>query len=376
MAKVGTRKRGTSWQYYFEGAKVDGKRKQVVKSGFQTKKEAYEAGVKAFNQYVEGDSFTASNISVNDYLDEWIRLHLELNFTQGTQRNYVKIVDSVIRPRFGKMYLRSLNPTMLQEMLNELHSSGLSKSYIHNVKAVMKSSLDYAVRPLGYIKENPMQYVRIPKNARKPKEKMILSEEQVNAIMERFRGTPFYLALMIGYHTGLRVSECYGLTWDSVDLDSNRLTVDKQLSWVDGKWVFAKLKTDSSYRTIMFGKTLRRVLSEAKRRQAEDRLACGEHYKDTMNLVNAKQCGGFYTPNSMNYATRIIHGELGIEGFSYHALRHTHATLLIENGANVKSVSKRLGHSDIKTTLQVYTHATDAMEKETISIFEGLDSTK
>ena len=376
MAKVGTRKRGTSWQYYFEGAKIDGKRKQVVKSGFATKKEAYEAGVKALAKYSEGDAFTASNISVNDYMDEWIRLHLEVNLTPGTQRNYTKIVDSIIRPRFGKMYLRSLNPTMLQEMLNELHGSGLSKSYIHNVKAVMKSSLDYAVRPLGYIKENPMQYVRIPKNARKPKEKMILSEEQAHTIMERFRRTPFYLALMIGYHTGLRVSECYGLTWDSIDLDSSRLTVDKQLSWIEGKWVFAKLKTDSSYRTIMFGKTLRKLLADAKRRQAEDRLACGEHYMDTMNLVNAKRGGGFYTPNSMNYATRIVRNELGIKGFSYHALRHTHATLLIENGANIKSVSKRLGHSDIKTTLQVYTHATDAMEQETMAIFESLDSTK
>lgn len=119
MAKVGTRKRGTSWQYYFEGAKIDGKRKQVVKSGFATKKEAYEAGVKALAKYSEGDAFTASNISVNDYMDEWTRLHLEVNLTPGTQRNYTKIVDSIIRPRFGKMYLRSLNPTMLQEMLND-----------------------------------------------------------------------------------------------------------------------------------------------------------------------------------------------------------------------------------------------------------------
>lgn len=374
MAKVGTRKRGSSWQYYFEGAKVNGKRKQVVKSGFPTKKEAYEAGVRAFNRFTEGDTWIANNISVSDYMDEWVRLHVEMNLTPGTQRNYLKIIESIVKPRIGNMLVRSLTPSMLQDILNDLHKEGKSKSYINNIRVILKGSLEYAVRPLGYLKENPMQYVRIPRNARKPKEKVILSEEDFQRIADRFEGTGFYLAFMIGFYTGVRVSECYGLTWDCVDLTSNRLEVVKQLSEIDGKWQFAPLKTESSYRSVLFGPKLRKALLDAKKRQAEDRLVYGEYYKDTMNLVNAKREGGFYTPNSMNYAVRVIHRELGMRDFSYHALRHTHATLLIQNGANIKSVSKRLGHSDIKTTLQIYTHATDAMEQETVAIFENLDS--
>lgn len=235
MAKVGTRKRGASWQYYFEGAKVNGKRKQIVKSGFATKKEAYEAGMKAFNNFIEGKGFVANSISFSDYLDEWIRLYLEPNLAPGTQKNYLKIVESIIRPKLGSMYLKSLQAGMLQEMMNDLHVAGKSKSYIHNIKSVLNSSLEYAVRPLGYIEQNPMQYVKIPKNARKPKEKVVLSKEQLQRILDRFAETPFYLAMMIGYHTGLRVSECYGLTWDCVDFKENKIDVNKQLAYIEGK---------------------------------------------------------------------------------------------------------------------------------------------
>lgn len=372
MAKIGTRKRGASWQYYFEGNKVDGKRKQIVKSGFKTKKEAYVAGMEAWQRHQEAEPFEASNISVDDFLDEWVRLYVEPNLTPRTQQGYISILNVLVRPKFGSMKLRDLTPTMLQELVNEMHKTGLSKSYISALRVVMKGALDYAIKPLGLIKTNPMRDVRAPRGSKKPKERRAVSKEELAIILERFEGTAFHLPIMIGYHTGLRISECYGLTWDDVDLKNDVLEVSKQLVRVGSKWKFTEPKTTSSYRKVKFGKTLHDAFVAERRKQERDRKACGEYYKDTMNLVNAKQGGGFYNSLSFAYAARVIHHELGIKEFSYHTLRHTHATMLIEAGANIKGVSARLGHSDITTTLQIYAHATEKMDDEAVGIFETI----
>lgn len=88
-------------------------------------------------------------------------------------------------------------------------------------------------------------------------------------------------------------------------------------------------------------------------------------------MVCTKENGTMVTPDSFKYASKVINFELGIE-FNFHSLRHTHATLLIESGANIKSVQARLGHSSIKTTLDTYTHATIKMAEDSVELFENL----
>ena len=203
---------------------------------------------------------------------------------------------------------------------------------------------------------------------------------------------------MIGYFTGCRIGEVTSLTWDDVDLEKGTIDVNKILYKRNKNWYFGSTKTKSSVRTIKIGKTLIDALKQHKKWQMENRLKYGQHYiqqyeveemdgNEKLRMVYSlelsidagtakpiytvctKENGEMMTPDTFKYASRVINYNLGIP-FNFHSLRHTHATRLIENGANIKDVQLRLGHANIETTLDTYTHATEKMAEQSVEIFE------
>ncbi len=114
MAEVNTRKRGTKWEYYFEAAKINGKRNKISKSGFRTKKVALEAGTKALAEYnYAGMHFIPSEISFHDYLDYWMKEYCIINLKDTTVANYKKKIKLHIKPELGKYKLKALTPAVL-----------------------------------------------------------------------------------------------------------------------------------------------------------------------------------------------------------------------------------------------------------------------
>lgn len=413
----GVRKKGAKWYYYFDTAKVDGKRQKIERVGGKTKKEAEAALAAAINEYNNaGAVFEPTKISVADYLDQWYDLYCKLNLKYNTQVGYLQLIENHLKPKFGKYALKALNPAILQEYANDLKLRGYSKSHIMGILTTFSSALDYAVEPLHYINQNPMKMVRLPKVERKPRQRIILTLDEWEQIRQRFQETRFYIPLMIGFYTGLRISEAFALTWDDIDLENRTLTVNKQVikrnfgaevrkvvekkgkKEMRSSWYFTSPKTEGSNRTIPFGQALYEALKAEKLAQQKNELKYGEYYtihvlkkevdekgNDMFRIVPLQKCVGYDLPrtrlicvaengqftstDSFKYASRIIHHELKI-GFDYHSLRHTHATMLIEGGANVKNVQARLGHSDITTTLQTYVHNTDKMGEQSVEIFE------
>ena len=174
MAEVNTRKRNEKWEYRFEAAKIDGKRNQVTKGGFRTKKEALEAGTKALAEYNSaGMHFAPSEISVSDYLDFWFDNYCKIELKYNTQLGYLSIIENHLKPAFGQYKLKAINPTMIQTYGNSLKINGFSKSHLIGILSTLSTALDYAVHPLAYLKENPMHYVKFPKVERQPKDRVI-----------------------------------------------------------------------------------------------------------------------------------------------------------------------------------------------------------
>ena len=398
MASVNVRKRGDKWEYRFEAAKIDGKRKHISKSGFRTKKEAIEAGALALAEYLNaGQTQKSSEISVHDYMNYWYDQYVLLNTKPNTQRAYKGYIKNHINKSLGLYKLKHLSSATIQEFVNGLKSKGLSKSSVVAIYTTLQYALDYAVEPLRYIQSNPCLYVKFPRIEKKVEEKRILTIEEYNLIAERLKGTRYYMMLLLGFHCGLRAGEATGLTWSDIDLENNTLTIDKQLigSKNVNRWSFGTPKTNNSYRTITFGNTLKNELKIEKKRQLVNRSIYKEYYKaytlvgktvieTQVGFLNKKKeidfvCrdedGTFNNSETFRYANTITKRDLGI-ALSYHDLRHTHATLLIENGAKIKYVSERLGHSSPSVTLNIYTHSTDKMVNETVDIFEKMLSTQ
>ena len=389
MASVNVTKRGDKWQYRFEGASVNGKRKQYSKSGFRTKKEALEAGTKALAEYNNGGTpFTPSDVSVADYMMYWLQNGAISTHKETTVKTYRMYVNKHIIPRIGHYRLSALTPTILSEMVNKMKINGYSKSTIMVNKAAISSALDYAVEPLRYIKDNPMRYVKTPKIEKEAKRREVITDENWGKIIERFPfGNRFYVPMMIGYCCGTRISECTAITWNDVDFENNTININKQLLSVNGKgWKYTAPK-QNSHRIIKFGTTLKDILIKEKERQKANEVECAEFYtkvykKDGFLISSQEELpyervypicinddGQMTTFRTFLYATRVISNDLNIK-FDYHCLRHTHATKLIEGGANLKAVQTRLGHKDIATTLQIYSHTTKGMEQEAVDIFE------
>ena len=397
MAEVTARKRGTKWEYRFEGVSIDGKRKQYSRSGFKTKKEALIEGNARYAQYNKtGIDFEPSSMGFNDYMDFFYENYVMKETKRKTQYLYEYVIRARLKPYFGKYRLSAISSILCQTWLNELASEGISQAYVKKLKSVISTALDYAVVPCGFISANPMKLAYLPKmkDGKKKKEQPhIVTEEQYIRIMKEIpEGHDYHLAFLLAWTLGLRVSEICGITWDNVDLENNIIKINQQMLFLKREMRLQTPKTEASERTVSFGDALRKILIQEKERQDCNRCEYGEYYfrsfldesKDNLIISSQKQqpfkeiffvCtrenGKLRTCDSVDRFCMILSERLGFK-FTFHWLRHSNATNLLEKGLEIKEVQKRLGHSDINTTYNVYVHNTASMDKHGALLTDSL----
>jgi integrase len=371
------RKKDNNWQFTVDTGTdpITGKRKRKSKGGFRTKKECEAAMAEMITTIEKGQYFEASNMSLEDYMQKWIKEYAEIQVAYSTYKRYCELIDGYINKNLGKMELSKLKPLHVQEFYSRcINEYGLSSTTTKQIHAILNKALNQAVK-WQIINVNPCLSVEKPKKAKV--EMLVLDEIQLNKLLDRTKDMTIFLPILIGATTGMRLGEICGITWDNVDLKGNILYVKQQLQEVKGSLELVALKTKSSKRKIILLDYTINMLKEARKKQLENKLMLGDEYVNS-NFVVQQWNGKPYNPKyiSRNFRRVIkeygIAEELKIPSIRFHDLRHTHATLLLKAGVNPKVVAERLGHTTVNMTLNTYSHVLPDMQKDAVDKLNNL----
>lgn len=345
-------KRGKTWQYTVNRYE-DGKRKPIVKGGFITKKEAQLAALEVEQRLNKGHQVISKDKPFTEYFDEWIDLY-KSNRRQTTYDRYRNSLARV-REHFKDLPIQKITRTNYQQFLNA-YGIGRTKETVRKLNTQIRSCIKDAVDE-GYI---PLDFTRkaelnATKEAKKSEDKHLNYEDSLklyHALFERLHDGDLHHLILLGLVSGARYGELVGLTTDSFDLENNTLKIVQAWDYKRGLG-FNELKNKQSERTISVDP---QVLQEFK-----PLIVASQN--NPYNLLFFRQMYGKTIDNvTANSTLKALLKELGLTHITMHGLRHTHASVLIYKGSNIHSVSKRLGHGDIQTTLDHYAHVLKEME--------------
>ena len=288
----------------------------------------------------------------------------------NTYNNYCKIYKNHIEKEFKEFRLKNISAVMVQKFIN--NKVNYSQSTIDLIYIITSNIFNYAV-DLKYIKENPCRNIKKPKSQKKQIEKnKFLTIDQIKKVefLLREKNDLRFYFFQAGLMTGAREGEILALTWDDIDFENKKISINKSATFIKGIRQVGTPKTKSSIRTISINNKLVNYLKELKHMHEEYKKEYKEYYCNN-NIVFKYEYGKPYNAITVYNLSMYIERNTGIK-FNFHMLRHTHASLLLENGANIKAIQERLGHSNFSTTLDIYSHVTDKLKKDTVDILDSI----
>ena len=347
---------GVLWLGYVgEGGKP--KRKYVYG---RTRKEAAEKLDKARQDRSAGLVLSPERQSVEAFLDAWLRDTVRLTVRETTFENYSILVRTHIIPHLGRIQLQKLTPQQIQTFLNERHESGLSERTVQYLHVLLKRSLGQAVK-WGLLPRNVAALVDPPRVTQK--EMRPLTPAQSLALLEAARGDRLEAAVVLALSTGLRRGEILGLRWEDVDFPAATLSVRGAVYRVGGRLQRIETKTANSARTLRLPQVTARALRAHLDRQRIEARVLGSKWPDT-GLVFVSTTGTMMEPARLKDTLDRCIRKAGLPPMRFHDLRHSCATLLIAQGVPIKLISEILGHTNVRMTLDVYSHVLDEAREE------------
>lgn len=365
-----------SWRYVLEyGRDGSGRRLQKTKAGFPTRAAAQEALQEVVRRL--GVGATVHTLTVGQYLEDWLQGKHALK--PKTAALYRDLAHNYLVPHLGHIRLLELRAAQLDAMYAAITigKSGrpLSPSTIRRVHAVLRSALNTAVKR-RLIPYSPAEHIELaPENPKRPRPWGIAEARTFLAQVANDRLGPLYELMLT---TGMRRGEAIGLRWQDVDMDGGALFVVQQITEVHGHAVIGTPKTRRGTRVVPIDPRTVEALQRHRATQDLERAAWGPAWNDA-DLVFTREDG---RPLRPEYATRhflALVSRMELPQIRLHDLRHTHATLALAAGVEMKIVSDRLGHSQISVTADLYTQVTRGVARaaanQIADVLRGADDT-
>jgi len=329
----------------------------------RTRAEAVQKVKEAVRRHESGMRPDGNRLTVRGYLEQWVsaKTGRGTHLRPTTARRYRQIVQLHLIPMLGDRRLLSLTSTDVERALAAALDEGLSLAMASHCKTVLGTALADAIRD-DLVPRNVGQAARAP-TYRRP-EVQPLTRDQARQLLDSVRDHPLGPIIVTALSTGLRQGELLGLQWSEVALDRGTLTVQHALQ--DGRLV--PTKTERSRRTVGLPPDVVALLRLHRQRQREWRLVMGIGWRGADNpaegLVFTNTVGRHMDGPAVTHQFQALLAMAGLPRIRFHDLRHTYATLLLNDGVPLHTVSRLLGHSQIAITADTYGHlAADAADE-------------
>ena len=328
----------------------------------KTQAEVKEKLKKAIEETKGLDVAKAESYTVGQWMDVWYEYYAQIKVRPSSHKTYEGYIKNHIKPSIGNIPLTKLTTLDLQRLYQKLltegrvdrleaqnQPKGLSPKTVRNINQVISSAMQLAIQQ-HLIPQDPTDGCALPKTEHR--EMQTLSADQLTAFLLEAKHSGVFEMYYIDLATGLRRGELLGLKWEDIDFSTQTLRVRRQVGRINGEVREAPLKTKNAYRTISLGTDAVGVLKQQREKQPSS------------SYVFPGPTGGPIAPDSVLHMLHRVLDRAGLPEIRFHDLRHTFATLALQNGVDVKTVSGMLGHFSAGFTLDTYAHVTTAAQKK------------
>lgn len=337
------------------------KRAEAMLQEFRKKKELELQ--ERISEHERRNPANPSDVLFTQFMLDWLEM-MRSSVEVTTFASYSFCIKSRINPYFDEKHpglkLREITPKHIQDYYTfDMKENGVKANTVIHRHANIRKALQYAFK-IGLLESNPADRIERPK-----KEKFsgsIYNEKELEQLFAAVKDDPIELGVILAAFYGLRRSEVVGLKWSAIDFEKKTITIRHTVTQVcvEGKSTIIekdRTKTKSSYRTLPLVAPFEELLHRLKAKQEQHRKLCGKSYcTKYAEYIYVNEIGELIKPGYITQHFPMLLEKKNMRKIRFHDLRHSCASLLYANGVSLKEIQEWLGHSDISTTSNIYTH--------------------